>query len=275
MKKFSKSKIALFLACTSVLGSKTQAMNTNKAQSSQSTVALGRSISKNEKPNKGFINWVKDHKLPLGIGGGAIVLAAAATATFFGVKHSGKKDEAKDPNGRSDEQSKNIGDAKEEEQSKIDDKSKMNIPVKPKSNIKKPVVQKKMSNVEKNLLNSFISFFQEDNYILSECYKFNKQNNKQEIKNPKNDNILMLKRIIKIMQDAKNGNYKQQIEKIEYNVSFDSKNNIFKITACSNERKVPDFEYEISQDADNKDIWHIFHQRSDGNEVLTYSKKIN
>ena len=41
MKKFGRDKIALFLACTSVLGGKTQAMNTSKAQSPQTVAGVG------------------------------------------------------------------------------------------------------------------------------------------------------------------------------------------------------------------------------------------
>ena len=43
MKKFSKNKIALFLACASIFGEKTQAMNKNKPQNPQSLVAVGGS----------------------------------------------------------------------------------------------------------------------------------------------------------------------------------------------------------------------------------------
>ena len=41
MAKLGKDKIALFLACASVLGGKTQAMNINKAQSPQTVAAVG------------------------------------------------------------------------------------------------------------------------------------------------------------------------------------------------------------------------------------------
>ena len=46
MKKFSKNKIALFLACTSILGGKTQAMNTPKSR--QSLVAVGGRLIKSQ-----------------------------------------------------------------------------------------------------------------------------------------------------------------------------------------------------------------------------------
>ena len=41
MAKLGKDKIALFLACTSVLGGKTQAMNISKVQSPQTIGAVG------------------------------------------------------------------------------------------------------------------------------------------------------------------------------------------------------------------------------------------
>ena len=41
MSKFGREKIALFLACASVLGGKTQAMNISKAQSPQTIGAIG------------------------------------------------------------------------------------------------------------------------------------------------------------------------------------------------------------------------------------------
>ena len=41
MKKFGKDKIALFLACTSVLGNKASAMNTNEAKAPQTVAAVG------------------------------------------------------------------------------------------------------------------------------------------------------------------------------------------------------------------------------------------
>ena len=41
MTKSGKNKIALFLACASALSGKTQAMNTNKVQNSQTVAAVG------------------------------------------------------------------------------------------------------------------------------------------------------------------------------------------------------------------------------------------
>jgi hypothetical protein len=41
MKKFDRSKIALFLACMSVLGNSTSAMNANKVQNPQTIGTVG------------------------------------------------------------------------------------------------------------------------------------------------------------------------------------------------------------------------------------------
>ena len=41
MKKFGKNKIALFLACTSVLGNKASAMSANKVQNPKTVAAVG------------------------------------------------------------------------------------------------------------------------------------------------------------------------------------------------------------------------------------------
>ncbi len=55
MKKFGRDKIALFLACTSVLGGKTQAMNISKAQSPQTVAAVGgRLLALINQSNKGL-----------------------------------------------------------------------------------------------------------------------------------------------------------------------------------------------------------------------------
>ena len=52
MKKFGKDKIALFLACTSVLGNKASGINTNKAQSPQIVAAVGGATSCSNKSVK-------------------------------------------------------------------------------------------------------------------------------------------------------------------------------------------------------------------------------
>ncbi len=58
MKKFSKNKIALFLACASVLGGKTQAMNISKVQIPQVIGTVGGARTKPKK-----INWGKIVKI--------------------------------------------------------------------------------------------------------------------------------------------------------------------------------------------------------------------
>ena len=95
MKKFSRRKIALALACASILGGRTQAMN--KPQSRQTVAAVGGATDKNS--NKGFANWAKDHKWQLAVGIGVPVVAATASIlAFLGVKYWGKKDNDGDPN---------------------------------------------------------------------------------------------------------------------------------------------------------------------------------
>ena len=90
MKKFSKNKIVLFLAFASIFSGKSQAMET---KSHQTLAAVGGEATK----NKGFVNWVKNHKLGVGIGG---VLTATTTAAliFLGIKYWGKKDSGSGPN---------------------------------------------------------------------------------------------------------------------------------------------------------------------------------
>ena len=90
MKKFSKNKIALFLAFASIFSGKSQAMET---KCHQTLAAVGGEATK----NKGFVNWVKNHKLGVGIGG---VLTATTTAAliFLGIKYWGKKESGSGPN---------------------------------------------------------------------------------------------------------------------------------------------------------------------------------
>ncbi len=95
MKKFSRRKIALALACASILGGRTQAMN--KPQSQKTVAAVGGATDKNS--NKGFANWAKNHKWKLAVGIGVPVVAATASIlAFLGVKYWGKKDNDGDPN---------------------------------------------------------------------------------------------------------------------------------------------------------------------------------
>ena len=56
MKKFGRDKVALFLACTSVLGSKTYAMDKNKAQNPQIAVEVRKKASS---CSKEIPNWLK------------------------------------------------------------------------------------------------------------------------------------------------------------------------------------------------------------------------
>ena len=95
MKKFSRRKIALALACASIFGGKTQAMK--NPQSRQTVAAVGGATDKNS--NKGFANWAKNHKWKLAVGIGVPVVAATASIlAFLGVKYWGKKDNDGDPN---------------------------------------------------------------------------------------------------------------------------------------------------------------------------------
>ena len=93
MKKFSRRKMALALACASIFGGKTQAMK--EPQSRQNVVAVGRATDKNS--NKRFANRAKDHKWQLAVGIG-VPVAAASILAFLGVKYWGKKDNDGDPN---------------------------------------------------------------------------------------------------------------------------------------------------------------------------------
>ncbi|MBO6126935.1 MAG: hypothetical protein J6P21_02940 [Clostridia bacterium] len=73
MSNFGRNKIALVLACASVLGGKTQAMNTNRAKTSQIVGAVGGAAVRNQ-PKK--INWAKIVKI---FGFSAAGLAALET----------------------------------------------------------------------------------------------------------------------------------------------------------------------------------------------------
>ncbi|MBR0184134.1 MAG: hypothetical protein IJQ10_03160, partial [Clostridia bacterium] len=75
MAKLGKDKIALFLACTSVLGGKTQAMNISKVQSPQTIGAVGGARTQPKK-----INWGKIAKI-----GGFTVAGLAALETIHSL----------------------------------------------------------------------------------------------------------------------------------------------------------------------------------------------
>ena len=70
MKKFGRDKVALFLACASVLGSKTYAMDKNKAQNPQIAVEVRKKASS---CSKEIPNWLK---ILVSVGGVALAVMA-------------------------------------------------------------------------------------------------------------------------------------------------------------------------------------------------------
>ena len=104
MKKFRRKKLAFALACASILGGKSQAMDKNKPQSNQTLAAVGGVADK--KSSQGFVNWVKNHKWQLTVGG-TLTVAAAVTLTVLGVKYWGEKDSGGDPNEKGNNSTKN------------------------------------------------------------------------------------------------------------------------------------------------------------------------
>ena len=126
MKKFSRNKIALLLACTSVLGNKASAMNMKKAQNPQSIVAVGGASNKDS--NKGFVNWIKNHKWQLGIGS-TLTVAAVVLSTILSVKYlKPKKEEPK---------KKNLKESKKEEPKEEARKEPKKEELKSKADLKK------------------------------------------------------------------------------------------------------------------------------------------
>ena len=102
--KNSKKKLALALACASILSGKTQAIK--ESQSRETLAAVGGAAGKES--SKGFVNWVKNHKLVVGIGG-ALTAATAVILTILGVKYLGKKDSSSGPDkGNNPTKNKNI-----------------------------------------------------------------------------------------------------------------------------------------------------------------------
>ncbi len=83
MKKFGRKKIAIALACASILGGKSPT-----TLYPQTVEAAGRSV---ESSSKGFVNWVKNHKWPVIGGASAFVTAAIVSAVL--VNTLGKKDQ--------------------------------------------------------------------------------------------------------------------------------------------------------------------------------------
>ena len=84
MKKFCRKKIAIALACSSILGGKS-----STTLYPQTVEAAGRSV---ESSSKGLVNWVKNHKWPV-IGGASAFVTAAIVSAVLGVKYLGKKDQ--------------------------------------------------------------------------------------------------------------------------------------------------------------------------------------
>ena len=84
MKKFCRKKIAIALACSSILGGKS-----STTLYPQTVEAAGRSV---ESSSKGLVNWVKNHKWPV-IGGALAIATVAVVTTVLGVKYLGKKDQ--------------------------------------------------------------------------------------------------------------------------------------------------------------------------------------
>ena len=86
MKKFGRDRIALFLTCMSVLGNRTSAMNTNKAQNPQSVAAVRRGVTSrnNQSVRQGL---TKNQKLGI-IAAASFVVASAVGFTIWGVNRS-------------------------------------------------------------------------------------------------------------------------------------------------------------------------------------------
>ena len=82
MKKFSKNKIALFLACTSVLGGKSQAAQNVKTEQTIAAVGVATSCS-NKSVKQGL---TKKQKLAIGGAAAFLVVASAIGFTIWGVK---------------------------------------------------------------------------------------------------------------------------------------------------------------------------------------------
>ena len=85
MKKFGNDKIALFLACTSVLSVKTQAIDTTKVQNPQTVAAAVRATSRiNQSVKQGL---TKNQKLGI-IAAASFVVASAVGFTIWGVNRN-------------------------------------------------------------------------------------------------------------------------------------------------------------------------------------------
>ena len=91
MKKFGRDRIALFLTCMSVLGSRTSAMNTNKAQNPQSVAAVRGVTSRNDQFVKQGLT--KNQKLGIGAAITALVAVPAVALTIWGIKKHKNNDQ--------------------------------------------------------------------------------------------------------------------------------------------------------------------------------------
>lgn len=89
MKKLMRNKTAFFIAIALIVNNRTFAMNKNKAQSFQ--VSAVKKATKN--PNKGFVNWVKNHKLisAVSLSGAVAAVAAAVGLTAWGINRNKTK----------------------------------------------------------------------------------------------------------------------------------------------------------------------------------------
>ena len=92
MKKFGRDKIALFLACTSVLGGKTQAMNT-KGSNPQTVAAVGGAVSRSNKSVKQGLT--KNQKLAIAVAASVVGVTAIGLIILGVKKHLDNKN---DPN---------------------------------------------------------------------------------------------------------------------------------------------------------------------------------
>ena len=164
MKKFRRKKLAFALACASILGGKSQAMDKNKPQSRQTLAAVGGVADK--KSSKGFVNWVKNHKWQLAVGG-TLTAAAAVTLTILGVKYWGKKDSGGEPNKKPNINNPDVRTRiLNNEIQQIEDKGNDKVETKEESIIEKNIAKIKRDS-DKNIANeTFELFFDKVKIIL-------------------------------------------------------------------------------------------------------------
>lgn len=100
MKKFSKKKLAMLLACASVLGNKTSAMNKDKIESKNLqniTEMQGGTVSRGSKPVEQGLTG--DQKFAIGAAITAFVVVPAVAFTILGVKRNKNNDDNDKQNG--------------------------------------------------------------------------------------------------------------------------------------------------------------------------------